>query len=172
MPTLFSVELPQHQLNQALLQSNSVYILDCHSDVFVWWVLTLYLCWIFFGKTKLKTFYVLNCFWRELKIDVMDFNINSRFWNIAGFLNHPFSETRTCLPCLTIGAKDLAMQGARKLESFASPGHQYIWYWFSFCESEGFQLWPVTMVYKYDDEETRLRLFFISAGLVANLPVW
>ena len=30
------VEVPGHRLVQSLLQSNSVYILDCHSDVFIW----------------------------------------------------------------------------------------------------------------------------------------
>lgn len=30
------VDLPQGQLHQSLLRTSEVYILDCHSDIFVW----------------------------------------------------------------------------------------------------------------------------------------
>ena len=39
---LFLVEIPDKKLNQKLLDTKCVYILDCWSDVFIWWVLSLF----------------------------------------------------------------------------------------------------------------------------------
>lgn len=41
------VDLPKGQLQQNLLRTSDVYVLDCHSDIFVWYVKKLVGCLMF-----------------------------------------------------------------------------------------------------------------------------
>ena len=56
------VDLPQGQLHQSLLRTSDVYILDCHTDIFVWCV-CMYVCLFvcLFVSMHYVCMYTLDC---------------------------------------------------------------------------------------------------------------